>query len=119
MKIAIPVDSKSPDTKVCMSFGRAPYYLIYDSETQDKVFIQNTAAQSAGGAGIRAAQLLADQKPEVLLTPRCGQNAADVVQAAGIKIYKTEGNSVEENIDRFLEDKLEELDEIHAGLHNH
>ena len=119
MKIAIPVDTKSDDTQVCMSFGRAPYYLIYDSQTKEKVFIQNTAAQSAGGAGIRAAQLLADQKPEALLTPRCGQNAADVIQAAGIKIYKTVENSVDEYNDRFHEDKMDELDKIHAGLHNH
>ncbi len=119
MKIAIPVDENTLESGVCMSFGRAPYYRLYDSQTQENEFILNSAAQSAGGAGIRAAQLLADRKPEVLLTPRCGQNAADVILAAGIKIYKTEGASVKDNIDSFLAGKLEELSEIHAGLHGH
>lgn len=119
MKIAIPVDRAAMDSQVSMSFGRAPHYLVYDSETEETRFILNTAAQSAGGAGVRAAQLVADAQPAVLLTPRCGQNAADVILEAGIKIYKTEGSSIKENIDRFLKGDLEELQEIHEGLHGH
>jgi len=30
MKIAIPADEKNLDSQVCISFGRAPYYLYYD-----------------------------------------------------------------------------------------
>ncbi|HZK28711.1 MAG TPA: NifB/NifX family molybdenum-iron cluster-binding protein, partial [Clostridia bacterium] len=110
---------KNIDSNVCMSFGRAPYYLIFDTDTNESEFIVNTAAQSAGGAGIRAAQIVADQKVDVLLTPRCGQNAADVIQAAGIKLYKTSGVSIRENIDAMIAGTLRPLDEIHAGLHGH
>ena len=56
MKIAIPVDEKSLESNVCVSFGRAPYYLIYDTETKESVFLDNSAAASTGGAGIKAAQ---------------------------------------------------------------
>ena len=34
MKIAIPVDEKSLESNVCVSFGRAPYFLIYDTESK-------------------------------------------------------------------------------------
>ncbi|NLM58994.1 MAG: dinitrogenase iron-molybdenum cofactor biosynthesis protein, partial [Clostridium sp.] len=51
MKIAIPVDEKSLESNVCVSFGRAPYYLIYDTETKESVFLDNSAAASTGGAG--------------------------------------------------------------------
>ncbi len=119
MKIAIPVDEKNLESNVCVSFGRAPYFLVYDVETKESVFIDNSAASSKGGAGIKAAQTIVDNKADVLLTPRCGQNAADVIKSANIKIYKTIAGSVKDNIDAFTANKLSLLDEFHAGFHGH
>lgn len=119
MKIAMPVDDKSMESTVCQSFGRTPYFLIYDTQSKESDFIDNSAAASQGGAGIKAAQIIVDQKASVLLTPRCGQNAADVIQAADIKIYKTFNDSIMGNIDLLKDEKLSLLEDIHAGFHNH
>lgn len=119
MKIAMPVDDKSIATSVCMSFGRTPYFLIYDTESKESIFLDNSAAASQGGAGIKAAQTLVDNKVSVLLTPRCGQNAAEVIKAANIKIYRTINDSIKDNIDALIDGKLSLLTEIHAGFHNH
>ncbi len=119
MKIAIPVDEKTLESNVCASFGRTPYFLIYDTETKESIFIDNSAAASTGGAGIKAAQTIVDNKANALLTPRCGQNAADVIKSADIKIYKTTSASVKDNIAAFVDGKLPLLDEIHAGFHGH
>lgn len=119
MKVAMPVDGKDMETDVCISFGRTPYFLIYDTETEKSIFIDNIAAESQGGAGIKAAQLLVDRKADALLTPRCGENAAAVIQAADIKIYKTSGTSVKENIRAFVSGRLPLLEEIHPGFHGH
>ncbi|NLK36240.1 MAG: dinitrogenase iron-molybdenum cofactor biosynthesis protein, partial [Gracilibacteraceae bacterium] len=56
MKIAIPMDDKNMEASVCISFGRAPYFLIYDTESNESLFLENSAAASQGGAGIKAAQ---------------------------------------------------------------
>lgn len=117
MKIIIPVDEKDMKTNVCASFGRAPHFLIYDTKTKDGVFIDNSAAASTGGAGIKAAQTIVDNRAYALLTPRCGENAANVLKSADIKIFKTTNPSVMENIDDFIAGKLPLLDEIHAGFH--
>lgn len=119
MKIAIPTDYDNIETSVCMSFGRTPYFMIYDTETEKSAFINNSAAASQGGAGILAAQSIADNKVSILLTPRCGENAAQVLINANIKIYKTENGSAMENIHAFLKGELSTLDNIHAGFHNH
>ena len=119
MKIAIPVDEKTMETSVCASFGRAPYFLIYDTETKESVFIDNSAASSTGGAGIKAAQIIVDNKANALLTPRLGENAAEVLKPAEIKIYKTITGSAKDNIDAFIDGKLPLLDEFHAGFHGH
>jgi predicted Fe-Mo cluster-binding NifX family protein len=119
MKIAMPINEKRVDSGVCISFGRTPYFLVHDTETKENLFIENTAAKSTGGAGIKAAQIIADNGADAVLTPRCGENAAGVLQNAGIKIYKTVGDSVESNIKDFISGNLSLLEEIHAGLHNH
>lgn len=119
MKLAIPVDEKSMETNVCVSFGRTPYFLIYDTETNECTFLDNSAAASTGGAGIKAAQAIVDNGANVLLTPRCGENAANVLKAADIRLYKTTMARVMENINAFAAGKLPVLDEIHAGFHGH
>ena len=119
MKIVIPVDEKTLESDVCASFGRTPYFLIHDTETKESVFIDNSAAASTGGAGIKAAQTIVDNKANVLLTPRCGENAVDVLKSADIKIFKTTSASAKDNIDDFINGKLSLLDEIHAGFHGH
>lgn len=119
MKIAIPTDENSIGTDVCISFGRTPYFMIFDTDTKASTFLDNSAAASEGGAGIKAAQIIVDSKATVLLTPRCGENAAEVLKAADIKMYKTIAGSAMDNIEAFLNGKLSLLGEIHPGLHHH
>jgi predicted Fe-Mo cluster-binding NifX family protein len=119
MKIAIPVNEKEIKTDTCLSFGRAPYYLIYDSEQNDNFFLDNSAADSAGGAGIKAAQTIIDHKVDILLLLSCGQNAAEVLKAANIKIYQAKNGAAMDNIEAYLNGKLSVLNEIHAGYHRH
>ncbi|NLV82740.1 MAG: dinitrogenase iron-molybdenum cofactor biosynthesis protein [Synergistaceae bacterium] len=118
MKIAIPADNNNIDSKVSQSFGRAPFFLIYDTETEKSEFLNNTAASLQGGAGIKAAQLIVDSKASALLAPRCGQNAADVLKSGNISIYKIEATSLMENITAFKENRLALLQDIHTGFHD-
>lgn len=119
MKIMIPVDEKFTTDKICISFGRAPYFLIYDTESNENIYVKNTAAESQGGAGIKAAQIIVDNEAEILITPRCGENAAEVLSAANIKIFKSNNDSIQDNINNFISGKLSELEEIHEGFHGH
>lgn len=119
MIIAIPADEKSIKGNVCVSFGRAPYFMFYDTEKNESNFINNSAADSQGGAGVKAAQLIVDNHADVLITPRCGDNAAEVLKTAYITIYKSKNNSIEDNLKNFKEEKLNLLTEIHSGFHGH
>lgn len=115
MKIAIPVDENQKD--VCVSFARAPYFLYYDTETKETIGKENPAAEAAGGAGLKAAQALVDEKCQILLTVRCGENAAEVLKAAEIGIFQTKGSDAAENLKAYEEGNLEELTHFHAGFH--
>ncbi|NCB42120.1 MAG: dinitrogenase iron-molybdenum cofactor biosynthesis protein [Clostridia bacterium] len=117
MKIAIPVDENNMETVVCPSFGRAPYFMIYDTDQSEATFILNTAANASGGAGIKAAQTVVDQKADVVLTVRCGQNSAEVINSANIKMYKTVSGTAVENIAFLEKGELLAITEFHPGFH--
>lgn len=119
MKIALPVDENNMETRVCVSFGRAPYFAVYDTETKETSFFENKGAFSKGGAGVKTAQIIVDNKIDAVISPRCGENAAEVINAADIKIYKTINDSIKDNIGAFEQGKLNLLSEIHEGFHNH
>ena len=119
MKLMVPVESESLDAPVCPSFGRTPFFAIYDTENDTYAFISNEAEASQGGAGIKAAQILVDHGVAAIITYRLGENAAEVLHAAGIKIYKAEDGSIKKNIEDYTADQLSILSATHPGFHNH
>lgn len=115
MKIAVPVVEETVESTISLSFGRAPYFLIYDADNKESFFLENSAAESTGGASIKASQIVADSGVEILITPSCGKNAADTLEAAGIIMYRALPVSAGENIEAFFEGKLTELDAVLSG----
>lgn len=115
MKIAIPAEGQTIDSVVGPSFGRTYYFVVVDSETLEFEVIDNQAASSQGGAGIKAAQSMVDIGADVVITFHCGQNAADVLKAADIKILKAVPGTVAETVRKYGAGELAELMEIHAG----
>ncbi|NCC67767.1 MAG: dinitrogenase iron-molybdenum cofactor biosynthesis protein [Clostridia bacterium] len=115
MILAIPLDENKEN--VCVSFGRAPYFLFHNTQDKTSRVVENQAADAPGGAGIKSAQFVVDQGAEALITVRCGENAAEVFKAAEITIYKADGTSAEENLKKLTGGKLAELTSFHAGFH--
>jgi predicted Fe-Mo cluster-binding NifX family protein len=119
MIISIPIDEKSINSNISDNFGRANFFLIYNDEAKEYDFFKNTAVNSQGGAGIEAAQILVDKNINILITPRCGNNAAKVLESGDVDIYKSISKSIEDNLNNFKENKLSPLLDIHQGLHRH
>lgn len=115
MKIAIPINEDK--RTIGDSFGRVPLFAVWNSDSGSVDYLDNSAAASQGGAGIKAAQLLVDADIEAVLTPRCGENATGVLQAANISLYKSVGDNMGKNLAAFEAGELEELTEIYPGLH--
>ena len=117
MNISIPMDIKNIKETICKSFGRAPYYLIYNIKNHEYEFIDNPAIRSIGGAGVKAAQSIVDSGAKVLLVLRCGINAAEVIRGSGLEIYKAKEVSAIENVNMYINGQLNILEEIHSGFH--
>lgn len=117
MIIAIPMDENKKD--VCVSFGRAPYFLFHNTDTQTSEMAANPAADASGGAGIQAAQFAVDQGANALITVRLGQNAAEVLLAADVEVYQSVPGSAKDNLLALSGGKLQTLESFHPGFHGH
>lgn len=118
MIIGLPVDKNTMDANISTQFGRTEFFLIYNTDNEESLFINNEAMNALGGAGIKAAQLIVDKKVDAIISPRLGQNAFDVINGAGIKIYTSESNSIKENIAKLNDGNLSPLNDIHEGFHS-
>lgn len=53
MKIIVPVEDNKMTTRISQSFGRAAFFLTYNTDTKEEAFIENSAAQAQGGLVLR------------------------------------------------------------------
>jgi len=85
MKICVSAMSGSLDAKVSERFGRAPYFVIVESDDMSFVPALNAAESMQGGAGPEAVRQVAAQGAQVVLTGELGPNAKTAIAVAGIK----------------------------------
>ncbi len=108
MKICITSQGATPDAGVEERFGRAPYFIIMDTETGSFEAVANPYAAGAGGVGPRAAQLVIDNKAEALVSGMLGGNAKAVLDAAGVIQYTCRpGIPVREAFEAFKNNTLQ------------
>lgn len=110
MKLCVSSTGKDADSRVDTTFGRAPYFLIIDTETMDVEVVENTAATVGHGAGIAAAQLVSDKGVDGLLTGYVGPNAFNAFRASGIKLFvgASSQDTVKEALAKFNKGKYNE-----------
>jgi len=94
MKIAISSTGRDLDAQVDARFGRCPFFIVVDPATEGFEVLENTAAGNTGGAGVQAAQIVANAGVKVVLTGSLGPNAAEVLAAAGVKVHTGTSGSV-------------------------
>jgi predicted Fe-Mo cluster-binding NifX family protein len=93
MKIAIASEGKDEDSEVSPVSGRAPYYLIFEDNKLAKS-IKNPFAMGGGGAGFSVAQMLGNEKVDVVISGKFGPNITMALEQKGIKIKVVGGITV-------------------------
>jgi predicted Fe-Mo cluster-binding NifX family protein len=108
MSICISATGRDLDASVDQSFGRARYFLFVDSETREVEAVENSPG--AHGAGVQAAQLLAERGVRVLITGNVGPNAYQGLSAAGIEIYTGAKGASREALENYEAGLLSQTD---------
>lgn len=102
MKICLTSTGPSLQDKVDARFGRAAFFVIYDSENNQHEVIENPYLEG-GGAGLKASQLIIDQGVNTVLSGELGPNAKVALDQAGIDFKKADlAKTIAENIQNLI-----------------
>ncbi len=118
MKVAVTSTGPDLESAVDPRFGRARYILIVDTESGDFETLDNEANMNAtGGAGVQAAQAVADKGVSWLITGNVGPRAFQGLQAAGIRIAIGAEGTVAQAVDAFRKGELREASDANVEGH--
>ncbi len=111
MKVVVTSMGKDTDSEVSSVFARCPYFIFAEIENKKikkTEAIKNESARQIGGAGISAAQRVAEKKVNSVITGNIGPRASMVLSRFNIKVYRSSG-TVKEALLNFIENKLENI----------
>jgi predicted Fe-Mo cluster-binding NifX family protein len=112
MKIGISANGKNLEDTISEVFARCPYFIIAEIENgKIKSFeaIENEISGRMGGAGIFAAQLMAEKDVKAVITKNIGPRAFEVLKQFNIEVYQGEGE-IKKAIEEFIQGKLEKFE---------
>jgi predicted Fe-Mo cluster-binding NifX family protein len=110
MKIILTATSPSIDSNVDPRFGRGAYFIVVDPETLEWQAYPNPGVGASGGAGTLAAQFVANQHINSIISGDFGPNAYNALQAVGIAMYLFGASTtIKEAIEHFKAGQLERV----------
>ncbi len=106
MKICLTAQGDNLNDLIDPKFGRCEYLIIAETETSQVEVIANMAAETRGGAGIKAAQTIADKGVKVLITGNIGPNSFKTLSAANIEIRICTSGTVHAALEKYKKGEL-------------
>lgn len=106
MKILFAVENNAGiDSKLDNRFGRAAYFLIYDTDGEKVLSIEENKYKNEGhGVGIKAASFAVDKGCATVVGAQPGPKAAAIFQQAKIKMIAADKGTVKEVLERHKEE---------------
>ncbi|MFX0094195.1 MAG: NifB/NifX family molybdenum-iron cluster-binding protein [Candidatus Hodarchaeota archaeon] len=121
MKIAISATGKEVTSPVDPRFGRCSFFQIIETDTVEVLEVfSNTAINAVGGAGIQAAQNIANKGVKAVISGHFGPNAYQTLTTAGIQCIAGATGTVSEVVTQYIAGKLKPASgptgPAHAGM---
>lgn len=103
-KIAVTSEGPDLDDALDPRFGRAAGFMVVDPQTLEFEYLDNGASQTmAQGAGIQAAESVANSGAKAVLTGYVGPKAFKALAAVGIKVGQNlENMTVRQAVEAFI-----------------
>jgi len=107
MKICVTSNGPTMDASVDPRFGRCQYFVFVNSETMEHEAMPNPGIGASSGAGIQAAQTVADKGASVVITGQVGPNAIQTLGATNISIVTGASGTVSDAIEQYKSGRLQ------------
>ena len=117
MKIYVTSTGNSLEAQIDPRFGRCSYFVIVDSETMQFEAVPNMAASASGGAGIQAAQTVANKGVKLLITGNVGPKAFQALASASIEVATGAFGTVREAVEKYKRGELSKTGAPTVGGH--
>lgn len=119
MKLAVMASGKQGlEAEVDSRFGRAPYFVVVDSESMESSVHKNKAASESGGAGIAAAQAVLDEGVQGVIAGNFGPKAFEILNSGEVKLFALSEVTIKEALEKFNQGKVEELSNYTSSAHS-
>jgi len=105
-RICVTSQGDSLEAAVDPRFGRCAYFIIVDPESMQFRAVPNGAAGATGGAGIKAAQIVASEEVNTVITGSVGPNAYPALKNAGVVILSTSQGTIRDVIELYKSGSL-------------
>ena len=89
--IAVASDGETLEAVVSHLAARGPYFLIVDSNGKLLEAVENPYKDTRGGAGVSAANFLAEKEVTIVVAGNIGNKMKDALDAQEIAFFKFEG----------------------------
>ena len=109
MKICFPVQKdEGLESAVYSHFGSAPMFMVFDTVTENLSTIDNQEQHCSQGA-FNPMKTLDDQKIDAIVVGGIGGGALTGLNKMGIKVYRSQGTTIQENMTMVKNQTLPEL----------
>ena len=102
--IAVASDGKTLKDFVSQLAARCPYFLFIDGTGKLLEAVDNPYVETIGGAGVSAANFLAERNVTIVIAGMFGDKMKNVLETKEIAYFESQG-TVEEAIKKVLEKK--------------
>ena len=94
-------------------FGSAPYFTLYDTETNEISVLKNRNEHHSHGT-CHPMNQLGHYRVDCIICGGMGRRAIEALSAEGIKVYQSDSASVEDSISRVKSSSLAPIDPLKA-----
>lgn len=118
MKICVPLEvNKGLESKPYGHFGSAPMFVVYDLEKNEITELSNNDLHHEHGK-CQPLKALQGNIVDAVIVGGIGQGAIMKLNDMGVKVYKSQGETIKENLDLYKENKLQEFPSNHTCSHD-
>jgi len=105
MLLLIASVSNNMESYIAKRFGHANYYILYDTETKDINALVNNREEH-NHANLK---IFLDKGVEAFIVGNIGPSAFKIINTSKSKVYLARKMTVQQAIDNFLRDELQQL----------
>jgi predicted Fe-Mo cluster-binding NifX family protein len=110
VKIAFSTAGSDLHAPLDPRFGRAPQFLVFDTETDAFELVDNRRAQGAvQGAGTRTVENLVQRGVGCVIGARFGPNAYQALLTAGVRVFRTRAVTIADALELYRVGELTEV----------